>query len=505
MGAQEEPAPGPDLAAGVPLEDIPATGALAGHVGGKAVLLARLDDGFVAVSGSCTHYGAPLAQGLIADGEVRCPWHHACFSLRTGEAVGAPAFGNLRHYAVDVMGDMAFVSGGNEPARAPRAARRSDPEHVVIVGGGAAGYAAAERLRQLAFDGRITMLSEDTTAPCDRPNLSKDYLAGTAQEDWLPLRPPAYYAEQRIALQLGNAVQSIDPAAHALSLHSGARIAYDRLLLATGAEPQRLATPGFDRPNVFVLRSESDARAIVRASEGAQRVALIGSGFIGLEAAGALRTRGLDVHVVMREQVALHKVLGGDLGALLMRVHEQHGVVFHRGRQATAFDGRTLTLDDGSALEVDLVLVAVGVQPRVALAERAGLALDRGIVVDAQLRTSAPDVYAAGDVARYPLHEEPVRIEHWVHAQRQGQTAAGNMLGFAQAHRDVPFFWTGHHELTLRYVGHATSWDDVRVDGDVLGCDCTVRYYRDGKLHAAATVNRDLESLEIEAELRARA
>jgi NADPH-dependent 2,4-dienoyl-CoA reductase/sulfur reductase-like enzyme len=203
---------------------------------------------------------------------------------------------------------------------------------------------------------------------------------------------------------------------------------------------------------------------------------LIGAGFIGLEAAAALRHRGLAVHVVARDELPLAKVLGPELGRMLLELHRKNGVEFHLKRNATGFDGERVTLDDGGAIEAQLLIVGVGVRPRTALAEQAGLAVDRGVTVDARLATSDPDIYAAGDVARYPLRGENVRIEHWVHAERMGQCAAANLLGMAQAFRDVPFFWTRHYDTSVQYVGYAGEWDELRVDGDPARGDGTVRY-----------------------------
>jgi NADPH-dependent 2,4-dienoyl-CoA reductase/sulfur reductase-like enzyme/nitrite reductase/ring-hydroxylating ferredoxin subunit len=502
MAHSDNPPPGPDFAQGVPLSSIPVDGVLAGHVDGNAVLLARLDDGIHAVSGSCTHYGGPLAEGLVVDGEVRCPWHHACFSLRTGAALRAPAFAPLATWHTEVVGDSVFVRGEDTAPRSAPSLPRNAPQRIAIIGGGAAGYAAAIRLRELGHGGSITMLSADTAAPVDRPNLSKDYLAGTAAEDWIPLQGDDFYTEHKINLQLGCDVASIDTHAHEVVAANGERFGYDALLLATGAEPRTLPTPGFDLPNVFSLRTLADARAIIAAADGATSVAFIGAGFIGLEAAAALRERGLDVHVVAPEEIPMERVLGRELGEFIAALHREHGVAFHLGAKATGFDGKMLTLDDGSSVPADLLVVGAGVMPRTALAEAAGMAVDNGILVDAQLRTSIPGHYAAGDVARYLQPDgERARVEHWVHAHRQGQQAAANMLGAAAAFTDVPFFWTHQYDLELRFTGNAQGWDEVRIDGDLAARDFTARYLRKGNLVAAASVGRDLENLQIEAQL----
>ena len=503
MAHADTPPPGPDLAKGVPVASVPAAGVLAGHVDGSAVLLSRLPDGIFAVSGTCTHYGAALAEGLVVDGEVRCPWHHACFSLRTGQALRAPAFAPLKTWRVDIVGDNVFVRDAPDETGKPGPVRpRTNPDRIVIVGGGAAGFAAAERLRSLGFSGSLTMLSADDAAPCDRPNLSKDYLAGTASEDWIPLQSDAFYRDQRIDLRLACEVVSIDTASRDVLTRSGDRFAYDALLIATGAEPVRLPLPGFDLPNVFTLRSLADARAIIAATASARSAVLIGAGFIGLEVADSLRQRGLDVHVVARDAVPMEKVLGRELGDFLTRLHREHGVTFHLQRAPAGFDGRLVTLDDGSTIAADMVIAGVGVRPRIELAAAAGLTVDNGVLVDAQLRTSVPDIYAAGDVARFHAGADLIRVEHWVHAERQGQNVAANMLGYEHAFDDVPYFWSHHYDIEIRYVGHAVGWDEVRIDGSIDARDCTARYLRKGELLAAASIGRDLENLVVEAELR---
>ena len=502
MAQPDIPPTGPDLARGVPLARIPEGGMLAGHVDGAPVLLSRSADGIHAVGGSCSHYGAPLADGLAVDGEVHCPWHHACFSLRTGDALSAPAFAPLARWRTDVVGDTVFVRSRDPAAPGPPPRLSDGPGRIVIIGGGGAGFAAAERLRGLGFEGTLAMLSADAAPPCDRPNLSKDYLAGTAPEDWIPLQDPDFYARHRIDLHLGCEVTAIDPHARHVAIGTGERIAYDALLIATGAEPRRLPLPGFDRPNVFALRSLGDARAIVAACDGASSVAFVGAGFIGLEAAGALRARGLEVHVVAPEAAPMARTLGPDVGDFIVGLHRRQGVVFHLRATVTGFDGRALALADGARVPADLVVVGAGVTPRTRLAAAAGLEVGDGIVVDACLRTSAPGIHAAGDVARYPHDGERIRVEHWVHAQRQGQVAAANMLGGTQAFTEVPFFWTHHQGVDLRCTGVTAGWDVIRLDGAPARRDFTARYYRRDRLVAAASVGRDLENLAIEATLR---
>lgn len=503
MGASEAGPSGPDFALGLPMAEVPATGAVSGHVGDDPVLLVRRADGLFAVSGACTHYGGPLGEGLIEDDTVRCPWHHACFDLRSGEALAAPAFDALKRWTVEVEGDRVFVRGQLDPAPARAADTAVHPARIIIVGGGAAGFAAAEMLRRRRYEGALTMLSADVDPPCDRPNLSKDYLAGTAPADWIPLKSDEFYAKRRIDLRLGVKVARIDVAAREVVTTGGERLAYDALLLATGAEPIRLKGPGFDRPNVHLLRSLADAEALIAAAGGARRVAVVGASFIGLEVAASLRQRGLEVDVIAPDALPLARIMGPDLGRFIQGLHQAEGVRFHLEQSAESVAEDGVVLAGGGRIAADLVVLGVGVRPRVQLAAEAGLTVDNGVLVDRSLRTSQPGVFAAGDIARYPgAGGEPMRIEHWVAAERQGQVAALAMLGEAAELDDPPFFWSHHYGVDIRYVGHAADWDEARLDGSLEARDATVRYFKGGRLRAAASIGRDHENLEIGEELR---
>lgn len=495
---QNAPA-GPDLTQGVPLTELTNGAKLLGHVGDDEVLLVRTDTDIFAVDAHCTHYHGPLADGLVVGTTIRCPWHHACFDLRSGEATRAPAFGALACWRVEQRDGHVFVTGKQEQPRANRTPPPGTPERIVIVGGGAAGFAAAEMLRRRGFHGSVTMISSEADAPVDRPNLSKDYLAGSAPEDWVPLRPDSFYQEENIALRLATEVTSIDPRAHLVTIAGGETIGYDRLLLATGAEPVQLAIPGARPGQIHTLRSLGDSRAIIAAAERAKSALIIGASFIGLEVAAALRARNLDVHVVAPEQRPMERVLGPDMGDFIRALHEEHGVTFHLGDTVAAIDGPRAMLKSGASLAADLIVAGVGVRPRLALAEKAGLAIDHGVVVDAYLQTSVTGIYAAGDIARWPDRHggERIRVEHWVVAQRQGQVAARNMLGERIAFDAVPFFWSQHYDVPINYIGHAEQWDEIAVDGDIMGRDCMLRYKRQGKMLAAASIYRDVENLQI--------
>jgi NADPH-dependent 2,4-dienoyl-CoA reductase/sulfur reductase-like enzyme/nitrite reductase/ring-hydroxylating ferredoxin subunit len=499
MAEQQASPSGPDLAQGVNSSEF--TGeTLLGHVGDQDVLLVRAGSEIFAIDAYCSHYHGPLADGLVVGTSIRCPWHHACFDLRSGEATRAPALSPLAVWQVEHQGDRIVVRHKREAPKARSTKAATAPERIVIVGGGAAGFAAAEMLRREDFQGHIAMLSSDAAPPVDRPNLSKDYLAGSAPEDWLPLRPDSFYAEAHIDLRLKTDVASIDAKARNVTLGGGGTVAYDRLLLATGAEPVRLPIPGADQPHVHTLRSLGDCRAIIDAVKDARRAIVIGASFIGLEAAAALRAREIEVHVVAPEQRPMERVLGPEMGDFVRALHEEHGVIFHLGDTVVAIDGKRATLKSGGVLEADAVIVGVGVRPRLGLAEQAGLALDRGVVVNAQLETSVPGIYAAGDIARWPdpHSKEKLRVEHWVVAERQGQTAARNMLGAREAFDAVPFFWSQHYDVPINYVGHAEKWDEIAVHGDIAAKDCLLKYKSGGRVLAVASIYRDLENLKAE-------
>jgi NADPH-dependent 2,4-dienoyl-CoA reductase/sulfur reductase-like enzyme/nitrite reductase/ring-hydroxylating ferredoxin subunit len=478
---------------------------IGGHADGQAVVLARDGQEIFAVGGQCTHYGAPLADGLVVGHTLRCPWHHACFDLRTGEALAAPALNPLSRWEVVREGATVRVANeipaadGATPIRA-RAATQNDPQSIVIVGAGAAGNAAAEMLRREGYTGKVTMIGGDESVPYDRPNLSKDYLAGNAPEEWIPLRPDEFYAQHEIELIRGVTVSSIDASARSVALSNGESRSFDKMLLATGAEPVRLQMPGGDLPHVHYLRSLSDSRSIIAAANDAKNAVVIGASFIGLEVAASLRARGLSVNVVAPEKVPLERVLGGGIGRFIQRKHESEGVVFHLGHTSSAITATGVTLDDGTSIPADIVVVGVGVRPLTALAEKAGASIDKGVVTNEYLETSIPGVFAAGDIARYPdpRSGDNVRIEHWVVAERQGQTAARNMLGAGKSFSTVPFFWSNHYSTAISYVGHAEKWDEILVDGNIDEGEFIAGYRLGEKILAVAASGREKASLEAE-------
>jgi NADPH-dependent 2,4-dienoyl-CoA reductase/sulfur reductase-like enzyme/nitrite reductase/ring-hydroxylating ferredoxin subunit len=496
---------GPDFTRGVPLATIEDGAMLVGHAHGEPVLLARRADELFAIGAVCPHYGAPLADGLLEEATLRCPWHHACFSLRTGAALRAPALDPVSCWRVEQRDGKVYVGEKLQGAgRHMGQTAAPTPKAIVIIGGGAAGNAAAELLRREGYAGSITMLSADASVPCDRPNLSKAYLAGSAPAEFTILRSPEFYRQQGIELKLRARVTAIDTERREVRLDDGTRYTYEALLLATGAEPVQLDIPGSDLPHVHYLRTLADCNALVAKADASRRAVVLGSSFIGLEVTASLRARKITVDVVAPGSIPMKRILGSEVGTFIRKLHEQNGVTFHLGTTAASIDEGGVTLQNGEYLPADFVVVGIGVRPAVSLAEAAGLAIDRGVTVDEYLETSAPGIYAAGDIARWPdpLTGERIRIEHWVVAERQGQTAARNMLGRRERFDAVPFFWTEQYDFSLAYIGHAECWDEAKMEGQ-LNADvqnCTITYLRDGEKVAVAVVHRDLEGVRAEVE-----
>ncbi len=509
---------GPDLSRGIELSSVRPGELIAGHAFGEPVLLVHVEPNWFAVGGKCTHYGATLAEGVLVSETIRCPWHHACFDLRSGAASCAPALNDLASYTVLVENNLVRVTGKRDATRVhsndhPRGNRAPGkvlldespvvgPSSVFIVGASAAGIACAEMLRREGYRGPITLADIDPDAPYDRPNLSKDYLAGNAPEEWLPLHPRDFFDEQKIEILSGVEALEIDTASKTVRLSDGSVQQYGALLIATGASPIRLDIPGGKR--IQYLRTLADCRAIIGSLGGARTAVVIGASFIGLEVAASLVARGLEVHVIGPENLPLQRVLGTELGRLIQSVHEKRGVRFHLGRTARAIEDKLVILDDETRFDADIVIAGVGVRPNLELAERAGIQLDNGIAVNEFLETSAKDVFAAGDVARWPdaYSDARLRVEHWVVAERHGQVVARNMLGHRDRFDDIPFFWSAHYDkLSIQYTGHVERWDETRIDGDVMKLDCAVSYMVNGKRRAMATINRDRQNLQTEVEM----
>ena len=486
---------GPDLAAGIDGSSLAESEPLLGHAAGEPIVLVRRAGEVCAVGAVCTHYGGPLSEGIVEGDTIRCPWHHARFDLRTG-AAARPGREAIACYRVERQGARIRVG---ERIESPPPAPAAGPQNVVIVGAGAAGNACAEELRRQGYANAITMIGSEGTVPVDRPNLSKDYLAGTAPEDWIPLRDRDFYSRRKIDLLEQAEVTAVDAGRREVRLSTGESLRFGALLLATGAEPIRLGIPGADR--ALTLRSFADSKAIVARASSGRRAVVLGASFIGLEVAASLRARNVEVSVVAPEASPLERVLGRELGDFVRAVHEEHGVRFHLGRKPSRIDPGAVALDDGTVLPADLVVMGVGVRPRLQIAEQAGLKVDSGVLVDSTLRTSAEGIWAAGDIARFPdpRSGRSIRIEHWVVAERQGQHVARGMLGAREPYRAVPFFWSQHYDVPINYVGHAEAWDSIQVTGSIASRSCLVAYRQAGRVQAVASIYRDRESLLIEA------
>ncbi|MEP7213465.1 MAG: FAD-dependent oxidoreductase [Acidobacteriota bacterium] len=470
-------------------------------VGETKILLARVGDECFAVGANCPHYGAPLVEGTLSGTRVVCPWHQSCFDLKTGNFEEPPAFDSLPKYDVTIENGGIFLQMPEKPTdrRLPAMSKRNpaDERVFVILGGGAAGYMAAQTLREEGFTGRVLMVSSDDRLPYDRPNLSKDYLQGHAEPAWMPLRPEEFYDEHDIEFRLGEAAADVNVEAKELTLKSGEVLKYDSLLIATGGVPRTLPFSSPDYENVFLLRSFADTDRIIAAAGDAANVVVIGASFIGMEAASSLRIRGCQVTVVSPDRVPFEKTLGAEIGTLLQTIHEQHSVKFELGSHVKAFDAsdtkvNAVVLENGESIDADVVIVGIGVSPSTEFLSGFELHKDGGVIADAHLQI-APDVYAAGDIAHFPDSRtgELTRIEHWRTAMQQGRIAARNMAGRATPFTAVPFFWTTHFGSTLNYVGHAVDWDRLIFQGDVSKQDFLAFYIKDHRILAVAGMNRD--------------
>ncbi len=473
-------------------------------VGETDVLIARTDGEFFATHAKCTHYQAPLAKGVLHDGKITCPWHNACFDLRSGHRLEAPALNALPTYPVRIDGENVIVrvpDTGDDAVLNPMATADdgSSTETYVVVGGGGAAAFAVEAMRQGGFAGRIVMVSAETTVPYDRPNCSKDYLQGKAPDEWMPLRDDAFYREHRIELRTGQPVTAVDAAAKTITLTGGEVMHYDKALICTGGEPRRLDVPGADLSGIHYLRTLNDSRHLreLATSKPGKRVVIIGSSFIGLEGAMSLRKLGCEVDVVGMEAVPFEKTWGARIGRVIQGWHEAAGVRFHLGHKVDRLDGtetvESVVLNNGERIPADLVLVGMGVTPRTGFLQGLPLEKDGGVKTNEWLEV-ANGLYAAGDIAHYPGPDGLVRIEHWKVAGQQGHVAGLNMAGRAQAYDAVPFFWSNQQGKRLNYIGHTTKIDDIIYDGSPETDESFIAFYvQDGTVKAAVGLKRDID------------
>ncbi|WP_219274223.1 FAD-dependent oxidoreductase [Pseudomonas sp. Xaverov 83] len=429
------------------------------------LLLVRSGSQVRAYQAECPHAGAPLEQGVICDGRIICPWHKAAFRVDDGQVCEPPALVQLTQYPVEIHDGV--VSVGDEALPSSSAPQPNDSRCFIVIGAGAAGSAAVATLRREGFSGRLLWIDQEQNPAYDRTALSKFVIAGEMPPDETPpLLDEASYRD----IQIHGEVQNLDPHAKCLQLVDGRRFDYDAALLATGGEAKPLDIPGTVLNNVFVLRSRDDAARIVKAAQPGKCAVIIGDSFIGLEAASALRKRGLTVQVVGRHEIPLAAQLGKRIGASLRQLHEANGVIFHSASEPARLEGHgdvtTVVLKNGHRLAADLVLVGVGVTPATGFVQGLEKAEDQSLKADTDLRV-APGLWAAGDMVTFPWNDQPVRIEHWRVAQQLGVLAARNMLGAPQAYADVPFFWTYHFGKTFELLGHPRHWNQLHVEGDL--------------------------------------
>lgn len=469
---------------------------------GAEILLACVGGKFHAVGAHCTHYGAPLVEGVLSGERVVCPWHHACFNVTNGDIQEPPALDDLARYDLRVENDQVIVRvpDGAADRRVPAMTSRdtNDERLFVIAGGGAAGYAAAQTLREDGFAGRVLLITREDHLPYDRPNLSKDYLQGNAEPEWMPLRSEDFFAEHDIEIIRNREIRHIDATQKTITFADDETLVCDALLLATGGEPRRLPFQSKTHENVFVLRSHADTDAIISAAAKGKRAVVIGASFIGMEAASSLATRGCEVTIVAPDSTPFERILGPQIGRLFQEIHEEHGIDFKLGRSVSGFNGETnvtaVILEDGELLDADLVVVGIGVKPKTDFLEGLMLHDDGGVVVDEHL-CAAEGVYAAGDIAYFPnpLTHERQRIEHWRTAMQQGRIAAHNMAGKKTPYESVPFFWTRQFDAGLLYVGHAQHWEEIVYHGELSTRDFLAFYVKQNRVLAVAGMNRDQE------------
>lgn len=478
---------------------------------GAEILLSCVGGNFHALGAHCPHYGAPLVEGVLSGERIICPWHHACFNVRTGDLVEPPAFDALPRYEVKIENDQVIVRVPDVASdrRTPWMTKRDkkDERVFVIAGGGAAGYAAAQTLREDGFTGRLLLITRENHLPYDRPNLSKEYLQGNAEPAWLPLRSDDFFPEHDIEAIKGKEIKRIDATKKTVTFAGGEALHCDALLVATGGEPRKLPFQLESQENVFLLRSYDDSGAIIATAEKEKRAIVIGASFIGMEVASSLMARGCDVTIVAPDDVPFEKILGTEIGRLFQDVHEEKGVKFKLGVSVAGFTGSekvtAVILENAERLTADLVVVGVGVKPATDFLEGVTLHRDGGVIVDEHMR-AADGVYAAGDIAYFPnpITGERQRIEHWRTAMQQGRVAAHNMAGKEISYDGVAFFWTRQFDVGLLYVGHAKQWDEIIYQGDVSARDFLAFYTKQNRVLAVAGMNRDPEMAAIEELMR---
>jgi apoptosis-inducing factor 3 len=467
------------------------------------VLLCRINDEFFAVGASCTHYGAPLEEGMLKNDTIICPWHHACFNAKNGNLLEPPAFDALPNYKIKIEGDSVMINVPEEipfsriPAMIKRDAK-SDNRTFVILGAGASAYFAAQSMRENGFKGNIIMVTHENKKPYDRPNLSKDYLAGKAQPEWMPLRPDDFFEEFGIEVKQELKIKSVDLKEKFVSFDNSKNLKYDKLLIATGSVPRKLGVPGSELKNVFYLRSYDDADNIIETAKSSKKAVVIGASFIAMETAHSLTERGIKVTIVAPEEIPFERNFGKEIGNLFKKEHEKNGTTFKLKSTVKKFNGdnkvKSVVLESGEEIDANLVVIGIGVNPATHFLTGIDLLKDGSLKTDAYLQVKE-DVYAAGDISTFPDFRtgNHIRIEHWRLAEQLGRVAGANMAGKKIKYEGVPFFWTAQAGMTLRYVGFAKDWNEIIVDGNIPDKKFISYFIKNNKIMAAAGMNRDKE------------
>jgi NADPH-dependent 2,4-dienoyl-CoA reductase/sulfur reductase-like enzyme/nitrite reductase/ring-hydroxylating ferredoxin subunit len=450
------------------LQDLPDGKMARAKIGDTDIILVRQGGVVLAFGATCPHAGAPRGGGAGCNGRLICPWHKAEFRVSDGAALEPPALDSLTRYETRLDGDTVLAAA--EPIPGPPPVRSAKGRTIAIIGSGAAGTAAAAELRRRRFDGRVLLIGPEAARPYDRTALSKFVLSGDMQPDEVaPLREPDWFTRNDIE-RLAATVTGIDSAARQLHLSDGTTLAYDCALLATGAIAKQPNIAGMTLRGVHTLRGTADAAALVAAATPHAHVVIMGSSFIGLEAASALRKRGLNVTVVAPDRIPFERQFGPEIGRMVLRLHEANGVNFRLESGIEAIEGvhavQSVRLTGGETVQADVVVVGVGVEPATRGMAGVQTGPDGAVAVDASFRV-ADGLYAAGDCAAFPFRDRLVRIEHWRLAQQHGCHAAAAMLGEEAAYDGVPFFWTYHYGLRFEYLGHPAAWDSLHVDGDL--------------------------------------
>jgi len=483
------------------------------EVGEISVLLVRVDGEFHAIGSKCTHFGAPLEEGVLHEHRVRCPWHQACFDVVTGDLEEPPALDALSQFDVRVEGESVIVSvpEGATEERIPSMAKRNleaDNRTFVIVGTGGAGGAAAEALRQDGFQGRVVMVTKENRIPYDRTSLSKGYLKSDDDEPEY-LRSEEFYEDYGIELLTGHEVVEVDASGKSIVFHDSASLKYNKLLLATGSVPRHLNVPGSSLGNISTLRNPDDAHLIRSMAQKGSRIVIIGASFIGMETAASLAEHNLSITIVALESVPFELTLGKEVGQMYKELHKENGISFRLGAKLARFEGgekvKKVILDNGEELKADFVLLGIGVQPATGFLQNMDLNPDGSISVDKNFRVTEY-IYAAGDIASFVDWRtgERIRIEHWRLAEQHGRIAAHNMAGKEAESRSVPFFWTNQLGVNLRYIGHAKGWDEIIFHGDPAARDFAAFYVKDGNVLAVSGAGETVQMLAVAELMRTR-